>query len=243
VDVLRTVDASSALSERDRLRVAGLRADIKNNVTSQIPDDLRPYVRDLLGPTPEEIAAEAQATSREILASVQQMQDTDISAAVALDWQREHSLALAKEPLSRELRQAMAGATVLSSAELDARMVDLGFHPGMRIALALEASSKGLVRDEPGYPADSPSDELRDAMTGQDTPMAYDDFVGRCTALGYDITKTAALGLEASKRGLVHYGDKKVSRQTTRSTSGNGHYRLRQPLQAMSDSTAGLNVG
>ena len=98
VDVLRTVDASSALSERDRLRVAGLRADIKNNVTSQIPDDLRPYVRDLLGPTPEEIAAEAQATSREILASVQQMQDTDISAAVALDWQREHSLALPRNP-------------------------------------------------------------------------------------------------------------------------------------------------
>jgi hypothetical protein len=195
-----------ALSEADRLTLAQIRQEIKEGNCREIPSRLRPFVNDLLGASPDEIAASKQETSRDFLATTHALdvaQPTTIRT-LATD-QAEYRARLQKTPPSHALQQAMGGFRQMRSEMLDASAKRLGMNMTQRLAICAEARDRGMLIDEEEatpYPPQM-SDALADALLGQSVPMSERRFHARCTALGYDAVHSMALMIEAYQFGKI----------------------------------------
>jgi hypothetical protein len=240
-----------ALSEQDRLALAQIRQDIRNGNGGQIPTRLRPYCDDLLGSSPESVAASQEATSRHFLATARALDIAQpaTNRTLATD-QAEYRARLQKTPPSHGLQQAMGGFRQMRSEMLDASAKRLGMNITQRLAICAEARDRGMLIDQEESMAYPPqmSDALSDALLGQHTPMSEKRFHARCTALGHDAVHSMALMIEAYQFGKICADDEDAGTAPPRltptpgprtmSASGKKPYAVPGRIQACADGVA-----
>jgi ligand-binding SRPBCC domain-containing protein len=84
------------------------------------------------------------------------------------------------------------------------------------------------------------SEDLTDVLTGQSLPMHSTDFHARCKRLGFDLTKSTALALEAGDK--ITYGDKVTQVTHPRSLSASGKQKVVARIEAASNGRAAYDA-
>ena len=230
------IDAGSteSLSESERLNLALMREELKaGTFRGVVPAKLEPFVRDLGKTASYDPAAVAQ-TRRDLITTAKALNTGEIDASTqATEWSRDHAARLARQPLSRELRQALGPHTKQTTAAmLDHFCKQLSYSTSMRLAVSLEAASKGILLDEMTPEPIAMSEDLETVLAGQHLPIHCSRFYERCRDFGYDTHHATVLALEAGPR--ISYGDARVEVKDTRTLHATGRQKVVDRIQASS---------